>query len=102
MNKTIAFILAVVMVVALALIFTGCDAKSDAVADELKDPRFERIYKTNLDRDSIYGAAWVIRDRETGVEYLFVYHDRGCGLCPLYDENGNVIIGEAEGKEGTK
>lgn len=96
MSKTLAFGLAVVLVVAIALIFVGCSSESTAVQE---DPRFEKIYKTDLERDSVYRSAWVIRDRETGVEYLFVHYDCGCGLCPLYDENGNVVVSEASGKE---
>lgn len=97
MNRLIALALAVVMIVAIAMIFTGCDSTAD---DKLEDPRFEiveTIYVKNINANLYNG--YVIRDTDTGVNYLYLDGHRRACLTPLYDENGNVLVGETEGKE---
>ena len=90
------FVLGLVLIVVLTMIFVGCNDEGSVVEAELKDPRFEEIYRTSVKN----GWTTVIRDKETGVEYLFVKYGYGAGLCPLCDENGNIIVSETSGKEG--
>lgn len=33
-----------------------------------------------------------LRDKQTGIQYLFVIHENGSGLTPLLDKNGKPII----------
>lgn len=54
-----------------------------------RDERFEKVCGDRLPHTT------VIRDVETGVNYLYVARassDGGCGITPLLDEHGNVVI----------
>ena len=51
-----------------------------------KEKRFEKIYSEGL------GSVAVLRDNETGVNYLCISGASGCGLTPLLDGQGNVVI----------
>ena len=55
----------------------------------MDEKRFEVIYK----QDSGFGAYFrILRDRETGVEYLFMGEDYGAGLTPLLDASGRPFF----------
>lgn len=41
-------------------------------------------------------AVYIIRDRETGVKYLFAKFGNAGGLCPLIDKDEKVIISSEE------
>ena len=51
-----------------------------------KDKRFEKVYTQDL------GCTMILRDRETGVNYLYVSGGSGGGVTPLLDAQGNVVI----------
>lgn len=53
------------------------------------EKRFVRILKEGSEMSS---AQWVIVDRETGVQYLFVKSGYGAGLTPLLDRDGKPLI----------
>ena len=40
----------------------------------------------------------VLRDKDTGVNYLYVYYGYGGGLTVLLDENGQPVIDEVKNK----
>ncbi len=53
------------------------------------DERFEKISGDRMPHTTI------IRDTETGVNYLYAARassDGGCAITPLLDERGNVVI----------
>ena len=54
----------------------------------LNDERFEII------ESALKGtlATYVIKDKVTGVQYLYVRGSTGGGLTPLLDSTGNVIV----------
>lgn len=56
-----------------------------------KEKRFEV-----LSDESIGGmkGAFILRDKHTGVQYLFVMNGYGGGLTPLLDKGGSPIIDE--------
>lgn len=51
-----------------------------------KDKRFEKVYSQDL------GCTMILRDRETGVHYLYVSGGSGGGVTPLLDAQGNVVV----------
>ena len=51
-----------------------------------KDKRFEKVYTQDL------GCTMILRDRETGVNYLYVSGGSGGGVTPLLDAQGQVVI----------
>lgn len=53
------------------------------------EKRFVRSLKEGSEMSS---AQWVIVDRETGVQYLFVKSGYGAGLTPLLDRDGKPLI----------
>ena len=57
-----------------------------------KEKRFEKIYSQGA------GATIIFRDRQTGVQYLYVSGGYGGGLTPLLDRDGKPIVTE-EGEE---
>lgn len=55
----------------------------------MDEKRFEVIYK----QGSGFGAYFrILRDRETGVEYLFMGEGYGAGLTPLLDASGRPVV----------
>ena len=51
-----------------------------------KDKRFEKVYTQDL------GCTMILRDKETGVNYLYVSGGSGGGVTPLLDAQGNPVI----------
>ena len=53
----------------------------------MKEKRFETIYKQgSLERLTIY------REKQTGVNYLFIERGYSGGLTPLLDQEGKPVI----------
>lgn len=50
--------------------------------------RFFEKYKQN---DLVLGK-YILVDKETGVNYLYVAHVQGAGLTPLLDQEGKPVI----------
>ncbi len=48
---------------------------------------------------SLMTDAFVIVDKETGVNYLFVHRGYGGGLTPLLDSDGKPIVTKDSGKQ---
>ncbi len=58
-------------------------------SEEKKSSRFEVVEKSS----SLMGVSTkVLKDKITGVHYLFALDGYGGGLTPLLDENGKPII----------
>lgn len=57
------------------------------------DKRFEIVKKNSI---GIGRETIILRDKETGVQYLFVSSGYGGGLTPLIDENGKPILDKKE------
>lgn len=60
--------------------------------------RFEVIYSQKSFMEEIR----IIRDKETGVEYLSTQKGYSGGLCPLLDSNGKPMIYTASDKSTEK
>jgi hypothetical protein len=56
-----------------------------------KDKRFEIVHKDSI---SMAQEAIVIKDKETGVHYLFFASGYGGGLTPLLDKDRKPLIDE--------
>ena len=52
----------------------------------MAEKRFEKVYSQDM------GNKFILVDRETGVNYLFVSSGYAGGLTPLLDRQGNPII----------
>ena len=52
----------------------------------MAEKRFEKVYSQDL------GNKFILVDRETGVNYLFVASGYSGGLTPLLDREGKPII----------
>jgi hypothetical protein len=63
---------------------------------EIKKPRFDegRFYVKEDSKSQIGHSsyAFILVDRETGVNYLFLSGEYRQGLTPLLDVDGNVIV----------
>ena len=57
---------------------------------EKDDNRFEVVKAERV--KGLIGAT-ILRDKETGVQYLLVNRDISIGLTPLLDKNGKPIVG---------
>ena len=51
-----------------------------------KEERFVKVYSENL------GSEFILVDKKTGVNYLFVQSGYAGGLTPLLDRDGKPII----------
>ncbi len=60
-----------------------------------KDTRFVTVEKYGSQL-SDEGVKYVMVDRETGVNYLFVKSGYGAGLTPLLDRDGKPVISRLE------
>lgn len=54
-----------------------------------KDKRFEILSDEGL---GAMKGVYIIRDKQTGVQYLFVLHGYAGGLTPLLDKDGKPVI----------
>lgn len=77
MKKTLFMIACLGLLLALA----GCKRSMHHASDFTKGDRFEYVYAQS---DGILGAdAYIIRDTETGIKYLFIKSGYGAGLTKL-------------------
>ena len=53
-----------------------------------KEKRFENKFIENLD----FGTIFILVDKKTGVNYLLAQVPNGCGLTPLLDSKGNIVV----------
>ena len=60
----------------------------------MDDKRFEVIYKEG--NTLMTERTMILRDRETGAEYLFVQCGYAGGLTPLIDKLGEPVVTRAE------
>lgn len=51
--------------------------------------RFELVEKESV---GLQGNNYIIVDKVTGVNYLFIKHGYSGGLTPLLDENGKPVV----------
>lgn len=58
-----------------------------------KESRFEIIHTEGSEFTALN---MIIKDKETGVNYLFVKAGYGAGLTPLLDASGKTVISEKE------
>ena len=59
-----------------------------------KEERFVKVYSENL------GSEYILVDKKTGVNYLFVQSGYAGGLTPLLDRDGKPIISALPIEEG--
>lgn len=69
-----------ILLLAIALILVGCGFKKDKDATSKESSRFEVVYD---EKPNPISSISIIRDTETGVDYLFVRSGYGAGLTPL-------------------
>jgi len=55
----------------------------------MADGRFEKVYSQNM---GIATGIEILRDKTTGVNYIFNYAGNRGGLTVLLDENGKPVI----------
>ena len=53
-----------------------------------KEKRFENKFIENLD----FGTIFILVDKKTGVNYHLAQGPDGCGLTPLLDSKGNIVV----------
>lgn len=56
----------------------------------------EKRFTEELIQHYQYGIIHVLVDTHTGVHYLHTWSPQGCGLTPLLDENGQVLVASVE------
>lgn len=69
-----------ILLLAIALLLVGCGYEKDKDASSKEPLRFEVVYSKDPD---LFSSISIIRDTETGVDYLFVNSGYGAGLTPL-------------------
>ena len=81
----------IVSVFLLSVLLTGCSS-NDTTMDG--GPKFEKSRFEYIDTLDEYWSIdmYLIRDKETGVNYILSAGYQASSMCPLYDENGNVVI----------
>lgn len=82
----------VILCLACTFLFglTGCfETKVDTDSHQEFFDKFVVIETRN---NADYGTLYTVYDKDTMVMYYFTRCDRSRSLCPVYDENGNVMI----------
>lgn len=81
----------IVSVLLSSVLLTGCSSNETAMGD---GPKFEKSRFEYVDTLDEYWSIdmYLIRDKETGVNYILSNGYCASSMCPLYDENGNVVI----------
>lgn len=70
-----------------ALVFcAACESQSQT--EQNTDSRFKALYWQSESFDSIT----IIKDRDTGVQYLFIKNAYGAGVTPLLDSTGKPAV----------
>lgn len=54
-----------------------------------KENRFEVVYTQDV---GFMGAVRILRDTQTGVEYLFTWYGNAGGLTPLLEADGAPVV----------
>lgn len=57
---------------------------------EKKQSRFEMIHEENINKRN--SLVTLLRDKETGIQYLYFASGLAGGLTPLLDQDGKAII----------
>ena len=68
---------------------TGCETEIDTDSHQVI---FDKFVVIETRRNEEYGTLYTVYDKDTMVMYYFTHCDRSRSLCPVYDENGNVMI----------
>lgn len=68
---------------------TGCGTKVDT---DNHQEFFDKFVVIETRTNANYGTLYTVYDKDTMVMYYFTRCDRSRSLCPVYDENGNVMI----------
>ena len=89
MHKRIIYIL---IVLCLSVISTSC-GKVDSTTEPLLKGRFDYVETIGSSGDCDFH---IIRDSETGVEYIWMNGYGRMALCPLYDSNGEIVVEKGE------
>lgn len=72
---------------ASVVVFTACSVKGDNTVEKISNTRFQHTGNM-YSIDSSYWREYV--DTETNNLYIINVGSYGGGLCPLYDEDGNI------------
>lgn len=84
----------IVLIILSSVLLTGCSDTSPKFTFEMD--RFEYVEK--LDECNLFDM-YVIRDKETGVNYIATCGYASSTMCALYDSEGNVVVTEKKGDE---
>ena len=68
---------------------TGCKTTIDT---DNHDVFYDKFVVIETRDNPEYGTLYTVYDKDTMVMYYFTHCDRSRSLCPVYDENGNVMI----------
>lgn len=71
------------------LALVGCETTIDT---DHHDVFWDKFVVIEDRHNPEYGELYVVYDKDTMVMYYFTRSDRSRSLCPVYDENGNVMI----------
>lgn len=85
-------ILCILSIICLSTFSTSCGENSWPTSNRLKG-RLEYIETIGDSGDCDFH---IIRDSETGVEYIWMNGYGRMALCPLYDDNGEIVVKKGE------
>lgn len=84
----------IALIILLSVLLIGCSGNNDSPHLTFEIDRFEYIEK--IDECELVNMH-VIRDRETGVNYIVADGYKTVTMCPLYDSEGDVVVTEKKG-----
>lgn len=57
--------------------------------NDFDENRFEVVHKELVDFN---GVLKILRDKETGVNYMLIHQGAGASMTPLLDSDGKVVV----------
>lgn len=79
----------------LTLSLSACDLHGDrAFSDDAE--LSGRFVTVDVVQDVYDGHIYIIKDKNTGVNYIYVKASNMAALSPLYNENGEIVVDEEE------
>ena len=76
------------LVILSCLLLSGCNS-SELDSEEEVESRFITV---DIVQDVDIGHFYIIKDTETGVNYIYIRTPDKAALSPLYDSNGEIVV----------
>lgn len=83
------------LVAILMLSLSACNIHDDKAFSDNAE-LYGRFVTVDVAQDVYDGHIYIIKDTETGVNYIYARASNMAALSPLYDSNGEIVVDEED------